>query len=126
MPLWLQVKHAVRDEELRLVREAALATLKEHFKASQLERVFVGGPARLNALARPYLQEPDGNSAIGDALAAPSSPSPGPLLPLRRAPVLAAAPQRATAPTPRTRSRRLVRSHAYLGVRARGTIDLAR
>ncbi|EGB05587.1 hypothetical protein AURANDRAFT_66358 [Aureococcus anophagefferens] len=46
----------------------ALATLKEHFEASQLERVFVGGRKGLNVLARPYLQEPDGDSAIGDAL----------------------------------------------------------
>ena len=91
MPLWLQVKHAVRDEELRLVREA-------HFKASQLERVFVGGPARLNALARPYLQEPDGNSAIGDALAAPSSPSPGPCFPC--------AARQSSPPLPSERQRR--------------------
>lgn len=46
----------------------ALATLMQHFKVSQLTRVFVGGRCRLNALARPYLQEADGNSAIGDAL----------------------------------------------------------
>ena len=46
----------------------ALATLKEHFEASQLERAFVGGRKGLNVLARPYLQEPDGDSAIGDAL----------------------------------------------------------